>query len=111
MKDFQNEVLACCRDEQIISTHTLNFKAGKSRKLMEKGSSIPGRKVAELSGDYRPFPHREEQEFGRKTPKKSENFPVRNTASMKSTWVYEHRRNLDTFSQKLLPVKADNSYL
>jgi hypothetical protein len=52
------------------------------RKSMENGSGTPCRKIAELSGDSSRF-HREKQEFDRKAPEKSENFPDRNTASMK----------------------------
>jgi hypothetical protein len=50
---------------------------------MEKGCSNPDRKIVELSRRLPAVFHLKEHEFGRRIPEKSENFPTRNTASMK----------------------------
>ncbi len=60
---------------------------GSSRKLWatdENGSSIPGREIFGFFWRLSVVSNGKEEEFCRKTQEKFENFPVRNTASMKS---------------------------
>jgi hypothetical protein len=56
----------------------------KAPEINGNGSSTPDQEIIELSRRVPAVSHRKEQEFGRKITEKSENFPVRNTASMKS---------------------------
>ena len=64
--------------EKTIVSHRKTFE------IDGNGSCIPGRKIKEIFRLLPAVSRRTEQEFGRRTQEKSEDFLVWNTASMKS---------------------------